>query len=865
MISAQRSGVGPAACSILLFLVQSIAGYGSATAETYFPPVDGSGDWRSLLAAPSTTPDAATKQQIRDTVGLDWDQLRTAYDYSLQFQTNSELLIIRDGWVAFDWGPTRQRSLAASVSKSLTGLAFAKLWDLSDQGLLPTPIGPESPVANYLPASWAAGDSRRDAVRLRHLLTMNSGIEPHDAPFDPGYTETFLLERPIQATPGSVWAYSSLSVDLASLILQDTAGSSLAAFLDQQVLAPIGAGATWDTLEGSSVTKASSSARVSSYDLARVGYLLLHGGTWAGQPIVSQAQVDRVTGWAPELAGVAFQATPGSPFVVPTDAPEQYGYLFWTNRQHRALGTPVPGDAYYGHGYGEDLLIVVPSENLIVVRMGSQPTGQSAVPFRGELMRRIMAGIVDTNVRFVESGGDVAIETEHYSDNHSPIEHQWLTVCDETVLAMPGFESGYSDEAAMLAYPDNGTTTTAQAPELRYEVDFSLTGTYNIWVRAHSPSGSSNSIRIGLDDDQTGSGEIYSNVSLPTGAGYRWSNGSHALAITTPGVHTIHIWMREDGPLLDMLFLSLDNQTDPNIALPVESTMIGLPPAATPVISPMGGSFFPATDLTLSTCTPGATVYWSDDGVTPPFNGGPNGPFTTPIPVGADATIMAAAFSSGTHNDSNIAMAGFFLNRAPIISSSAPTNVDQGSTYTYNITSSDPDNPGETLVVSATTLPPWLTLVDNGTGDGSATLTGTPTSVHVGEHSVDLVVTDQNGLTGTQSFTLAVTDPLIDTDNDGIPDANDNCIHQPNGPLIPDAGGNSQRDTDNDGFGNICDADLDNSGMVNIADFVMFRAVFGQVAQSSAEAENADLNGDGIVHLSDFVLFRSMFGQAPGT
>ncbi len=76
-------------------------------------------------------------------------------------------------------------------------------------------------------------------------------------------------------------------------------------------------------------------------------------------------------------------------------------------------------------------------------------------------------------------------------------------------------------------------------------------------------------------------------------------------------------------------------------------------------------------------------------------------------------------------------------------------------------------------------------------------------------------------LAGTQAI-------AVDSDADGIDDDLDNCIKAPNGPLILDAGGNSQLDTDGDGYGNLCDADLDNSGgVVNFADLALFKAVFG--------------------------------------
>jgi hypothetical protein len=101
---------------------------------------------------------------------------------------------------------------------------------------------------------------------------------------------------------------------------------------------------------------------------------------------------------------------------------------------------------------------------------------------------------------------------------------------------------------------------------------------------------------------------------------------------------------------------------------------------------------------------------------------------------------------------------------------------------------------------------------------------------------------------------------MSDADSDGAHDEQDNCINAANGPLIPDGGGNSQRDTDGDGIGNLCDGDLDNSGgIVNYTDLAAFRAVFG-----TANA-NADLDGSGgIVNYTDLALFRGLFGKAPG-
>jgi hypothetical protein len=88
-----------------------------------------------------------------------------------------------------------------------------------------------------------------------------------------------------------------------------------------------------------------------------------------------------------------------------------------------------------------------------------------------------------------------------------------------------------------------------------------------------------------------------------------------------------------------------------------------------------------------------------------------------------------------------------------------------------------------------------------------------------------------------------------DSDGDGIPDEQDNCTLQPN---------DDQRDTDNDGYGNACDADFDNSGFVNFADLATFKQAFG----STDEA--ADFDNSGFVNFADLAAFKELFGAPPG-
>lgn len=88
-----------------------------------------------------------------------------------------------------------------------------------------------------------------------------------------------------------------------------------------------------------------------------------------------------------------------------------------------------------------------------------------------------------------------------------------------------------------------------------------------------------------------------------------------------------------------------------------------------------------------------------------------------------------------------------------------------------------------------------------------------------------------------------------DTDSDGIDDSVDNCIQIANA---------NQRDTDNDGFGNACDADLNNDTVVDAQDISIFRSVY------LTDDPDADFNGDGTVNILDFNIIRQQNTGTPG-
>jgi hypothetical protein len=97
-----------------------------------------------------------------------------------------------------------------------------------------------------------------------------------------------------------------------------------------------------------------------------------------------------------------------------------------------------------------------------------------------------------------------------------------------------------------------------------------------------------------------------------------------------------------------------------------------------------------------------------------------------------------------------------------------------------------------------------------------------------------------------------------DADGDGVGDTVDNCTRVANGPDDGITAGSPQNDTDGDGYGNICDGDLNQDDYVNVVDLGLFKQRF-----FTADPD-ADLNGDGIVNVLDLGLFKAMFFKVPG-
>jgi hypothetical protein len=125
--------------------------------------------------------------------------------------------------------------------------------------------------------------------------------------------------------------------------------------------------------------------------------------------------------------------------------------------------------------------------------------------------------------------------------------------------------SGFRGKGALRALPENTVTIStgyvSKSPRLDYRLSFPKAGTYYVWVRGHAPSGGSDSLHVGLNGKAQTSGE---NLTLAKTKGYVWSPGTHTVSVPSAGTHTLNLWMRESGVVVDQVLVTSRKLADPD-------------------------------------------------------------------------------------------------------------------------------------------------------------------------------------------------------------------------------------------------------------------------------------------------------------
>lgn len=239
-----------------------------------------------------------------------------------------------------------------SVSKTVTSIIVGVAITRGD-----FKAGLDTPLLHYFDVSKVKNvDDRKRRITLRHVLTMTTGLDwNEEVAYDDPKNDASLMEatedwvqyvvdRPMAHDPGKVFNYSSGVTELLAHIFEQETGKDIEQYGAQYLFAPLGIEHFWKRTP-LGVIDTEGGLFLKNSDLAKIGYLFLHGGLWEGKQILTKE-------WVQESV---------SPF---TDAEGQYkyGFKWWllprTDRQ---------SFVWMARGFGGQRLMVFPEEDMIAV------------------------------------------------------------------------------------------------------------------------------------------------------------------------------------------------------------------------------------------------------------------------------------------------------------------------------------------------------------------------------------------------------------------------------------------------------------------------------------------------------------------
>jgi CubicO group peptidase (beta-lactamase class C family) len=283
---------------------------------------------------------------------------RETTDDLAERRNTTALLVARDGRLVFEryaLGHGRDDpQIGWSMTKTLTAMIAASLAGAGKLGL-------DDEVG--LP-QWEG--TPKQAITWRALLNMAPGLawfegygghsDATEMLFSRGDQGAWAAERPMASEPGTVFTYSTGFTHIAARRMRGLLGGTHQAVYDhyqRELFAPLGIrnGVIEPDASGTPVGGARGVLR--PVDWLRLGQLIANGGTWDGATLLPREWVEYI--------------------VAPSPADPEYGGSIWRQpspRIHPELRARLPSDLVYFAGHLGQFTVVVPSRNLVVVRMG---------------------------------------------------------------------------------------------------------------------------------------------------------------------------------------------------------------------------------------------------------------------------------------------------------------------------------------------------------------------------------------------------------------------------------------------------------------------------------------------------------------
>jgi CubicO group peptidase (beta-lactamase class C family) len=294
--------------------------------------------------------------------------------------------VIHERYMAGGAASTRQ--LLASGSKSFVGLAtIAAVADGK--------VALDAPVSRYLP-EWER-DPRKARITVRQLLSLESGLESGNAGTGCGgrnTTWTDAVNAGTFAEPGTTFRYGPFPFIAMGAALERTTGESFDAYLARRILAPLGVTVEWRAKCGDGKPQLAGGAAMTARDWATVGEFVRLVGVHKGQRLLPEALVRELFvpakanpnyGLSWWLVGATLQEQPAAGLEGNSGGRTgRRGGLLGARARRRAGARAdntankntaerpqwLPADLVMAAGMGKQRLYVIPSRELVIVRMG---------------------------------------------------------------------------------------------------------------------------------------------------------------------------------------------------------------------------------------------------------------------------------------------------------------------------------------------------------------------------------------------------------------------------------------------------------------------------------------------------------------
>lgn len=269
-------------------------------------------------------------------------------------------LVAQDGRILHEqyWDGYNENSYSNSFSmaKSVVGLLIGiALEDGFIKSL-------DEPVGNYLP-SFA--EEKNADLSIRQLLTMSSGLdwnESYGSPFSVttkayyGNNIPELINKlKVVEASGKEWKYLSGNTQVLAMLLEKATGRTLSDFASEKLWKPIGASAPalWSLDREGGTEKAYCCFNSNARDFARLGQLVLNGGSWNGEQIVSEKYLQ--------------EALEPATYLIDENGKKVdfYGYQWWIVNYK---GKKIP----YARGILGQYIFILYDKNAVVVRLGHE-------------------------------------------------------------------------------------------------------------------------------------------------------------------------------------------------------------------------------------------------------------------------------------------------------------------------------------------------------------------------------------------------------------------------------------------------------------------------------------------------------------